>query len=394
MRAGLRFGIAAFAAGLALGPLPALAQVVPQSTTNTPAADTVGPRELQNFSLNGTVTRAAETPPPAPAPRSASRTPAAASTATAPAAAADTPRPSVAPRRQAAAEPARAATPRPNSGQALALDVSPAAPAAASLPVSVAQPGFLPDAPAAPVVPDQKFALWPWLLFAVVLGGAVAFLFLRRRSREAFAGGPTIDAFAAPEPAAPRPPRPAPTPPAPKAAPLAKPVGIVSSRLRPWLDVAFAPIGCLVDDERVVVEFEIQLTNSGSAPARDVLVEASLFNAGATQEQDIGAFFANPIGQGDRIEALAPLQSMTIRNSLIAPRQNIQLFELGGRQVFVPLVAFNVLYRLSSGPGQTSAAFMLGRETNSDKLGPLRADLGAKAFTKLGTRTLPVALRS
>ncbi|MFL6728649.1 MAG: hypothetical protein ACJ8E3_08400 [Sphingomicrobium sp.] len=391
MRAGLRFGIAAFAAGLALGPLPALAQVVPQSATNTPATDTIGPRELQNFSLNGTVTRSAETPTPAPAPRSASRPPAAEPATTAPATAADTPRPSPTPRRQAAVEPARVVAQRAKGGPALAL--SPAVPTTASLPVSVAQPGFLPDAPPAPIAADQKFALWPSLLLAVVLGAGAAFLLLRRRSREAFAGGPPIDAFVAPEPAVPTPPRPTPSPPVPKAAPPARPVGIVASRLRPWIDVAFAPLACVVDDERVVIEFELQLTNSGSAPARDVLVEASLFNAGATQEQDIGAFFANPVGQGDRIEALAPLQSMTIRNSLIAPRQNIQLFELGGRQVFVPLVAFNVLYRVSSGPGQTSAAFMLGRETNSDKLGPLRADLGAKAFTRLGTRTLSVAVR-
>ncbi len=70
MKAGLRLGMMAFAAGLLLG-APALAQTLPQNTiqnsnpptrprsappTNTTQpATTVGPRELQNFSLGGTV---------------------------------------------------------------------------------------------------------------------------------------------------------------------------------------------------------------------------------------------------------------------------------------------------------------------------------------------------
>jgi hypothetical protein len=229
-------------------------------------------------------------------------------------------------------------------------------------------------------------------LLAAVLGAGAALLLWRRRGREALAGGPSVDAFVAPEPTA----RPQPSPPprtAPKpAAPGA--LGIVSTRLRPWIEIAFAPLSCAVDDDRVTVDFEVQLFNSGSAPARDILVEASMFNAGPTQDQDIGAFFANPVGQGERIEALPPLQRVTIRTALVAPRANIQLFELGGRQVFVPLVAFNALYRSSAGQGQTSVSYLLGRETKSDKLGPLRVDLGPREFTNLGVRPMPMGVRS
>jgi len=57
------------ACGVALFAMPALAQTAPAtqnapatsaSTSNTPATDAVGPRELQNFSLPGTVTRPPE----------------------------------------------------------------------------------------------------------------------------------------------------------------------------------------------------------------------------------------------------------------------------------------------------------------------------------------------
>src|SRR5687767_12104170 len=74
MRAGLRFGIAAFAVALTLAPPAALAQNTAEPASNAagPATnDTIGPRELENFSLNGTVTRPAPVQPsrtvPAPA---------------------------------------------------------------------------------------------------------------------------------------------------------------------------------------------------------------------------------------------------------------------------------------------------------------------------------------
>ena len=63
----MRFGIAAIAAGLALAGAPALAQEAPAPATNTPT-ETIGPRELEGFSLNGTVTRPAPAQPSRTAP--------------------------------------------------------------------------------------------------------------------------------------------------------------------------------------------------------------------------------------------------------------------------------------------------------------------------------------
>jgi hypothetical protein len=372
-----------FAGGLWLGPSLALAQSTGQPTTNTPATDTIGPRELQGFNLNGTVTRPADTPPPAPSTREQNRRP------SAPTVAPVTPRET---KPQASARPSSRTDARPaaNPGQTLSMDLPPEGTGSATLPGSAPEPGFSSGADSTPatLAPEHKLSPWPWLLLAAVVGAAAAFLLWRRRAREALADGSSLDAYVAPEPTpAPRAaPRPAPKPAAP-------PVGIVSTRLRPWVEIAFVPLGCIVDDERVTIEFDVQLHNSGSGLARDILVEASMFNAGPTQEQDIGRFFADPVGQGERIEVLPPLQSVTIRTSLVAPRVNIQLFELAGRHVFVPLVAFNVLYRWSGGRGQTSLGYLLGRETKGEKLGPLRLDLGPRAFTKLGVRALPTGLR-
>jgi hypothetical protein len=403
MRAGLRLGFAVLAAGLTLGAAPLLAQSIPQSTTNTPSSDTIGPKELQNFSLDGTVERRAE---PAPVPRSttplaskrsagasrssaASAPPPTAPVAERPTVATESPQPrsvTSEPPRQVAQALQRPAQTSPSSSVTVALPPLGESPVSSSLPPSAA-----PSSPVFPSEPDglnaqRKLALWPWLLAALALGAGAAFLFWRRRSREVFAGGPRIDAFSAPEPA---PPRPAP---APRVAPL--PAGVVSTRLRPWLDLTFQPLRCIVEDTSVTVEFELDVYNSGSAPARAVLVEASLFNAGPTQDRDIGAFFASPVGDGDRIAVIPPLKHMALRTKVVVPREQVHLLDAGGRQVFVPLIGFNALYRWNSGEGQTSIGYLLGRDTKGAKMAPFRMDLGPRVFRGLGARPMPSSVRS
>ena len=186
--------------------------------------------------------------------------------------------------------------------------------------------------------------------------------------------------------------QPAPTP-APQAPTPAKPVGIVTTRLRPWLDVTLTPVACRFEGDQVGIDFDVDLFNSGAAPARDILVEAILFNAGVTQEQDIGAFMLRPVGEGDRIPALPPLQRMNFRSSLVVSRDNLQIFDLGGRQVFVPVLAFNAVYRWSSGEGRTSGSYLVGTETGAEKLAPMPGDLDSRTMSRVGARLLPASVR-
>jgi hypothetical protein len=407
MKAVRRFVLAWLAWALALGPAMALAQAVPPpASTNAPAPDTVGPRDLQNFTLNGTVTRPADTSSPAQAPAArrpsraeAQPAPAPAETPTATAATAP-PRSPPAERpeakRVASAQGSAPTEAPPQTAHVSAPTPSPVAQAdPGPPPAQAATPGFAPDPlePVGTLAPEHHFPLLPWLLAALALGAGGAFLFWRNRSREAFAGGPQVDAYVAPEPAPA--PRPAPAPPPRKAPPAPQPstAGIVSTRLRPWIDIGFRPLRCILDDERVTLEFEIELFNSGSAPARAVLVEASLINAGPTQERDLGAFFANPVGEGDRIPVIPPLQRFGLKTKVSTPRHQVQAYELGGRQVFVPVIAFNTLYGWSSGEGQSSAAYLLGRDTKGDKMAPFRLDLGPRVFRGLAAHLLPGGVR-
>jgi len=244
--------------------------------------------------------------------------------------------------------------------------------------------------------------MFVWLLIAAVLGGGAALLLWRRRSRAALADGAQFEYFSAPEPA----PAPPPPPPQPSHVPVTplpraelpraeppKPTGVISSRLRPWIDLQFTALACDVEPDRLVLHFDLEMLNSGSAPARDLLVEVSLFNAGPTQQQDIAAFFARPPGPGERIPGIVPLNRLPIRESIIVARSNVHMVELGGKQVFVPVVAFNVHYRGTGGEAQTSASYLVGRDTGSDKLGPLQLGSRPRQITGLGVRPLPIAVR-
>jgi hypothetical protein len=413
MRAGLRLGLVLLAAGLALGPVAALAQNAVQATAAPPpATDTVGPRELQNFSLEGNVTKPAGQPlstqitapirtqrtqaRPAPATTQPPATAAAPDRATAGTSEPTSSAPAVTERRtsQRAPEPLRQTPPASSVTVALPrLSNDPVSSATAAVPALAS--GFSEEgATTGNLAPEHKLPILPWLLAAAALGAGLAFLFWRNRSREALAGGPQLDAFTAPEPApAPKPRaqhRPAPAP--PKATPSSIP-GIVSTRLRPWVEIGFHPLRCIVEEKQVTIEFELELFNSGSAPARAILVEATLFNASNNQDQELNAFFGNPVGEGERIVAIQPLKRMALRTQVVTPREQVQVFEVAGRKVFVPVLAFNALYRWSGGDGQTSVSYLVGRDTKGEKMAPFRLDLGPRLFRGVGGRLLPSGVR-
>ena len=388
MRAGLRFGIAASAAALALAPMAAPMAAHAQDAapaTNTPATDTIGPRELQNFTLNGTVTR--------PAPATPART--------APTPAATQPR-STAP---SAASPPRDRAPSPARPQsAPTASVSTALPPATALPEattpaptgSLAPPTSFEPTPIAPAGTSASSSseYVPWLLALILLGAGAGFYAWRRRSppRYATAGG-ALDMLVAAEPAiAPPLPRAAP-PRADPPQPAAASSGIVSTRLRPWLEIQFSPGRCVVEENGATIEFDVEVVNSGTAPARDVLVEASMFNAGPDQDQEIGAFFAHPVAKGERIAAIPPLRSVSLKSAVSLTRDQMRQYEVGGRRLFVPLIGFNALYSWTGGDGQTSASYLVGRDTSADKMAPLRLDLGPRTFRGLGARQHNVGVR-
>ena len=149
----------------------------------------------------------------------------------------------------------------------------------------------------------------------------------------------------------------------------------------------------MVDEEKAAIQFELSVFNSGSAPASSVLVEACMINAGPTQDQQIRSFFENPVAKGERIPIIAPMQRVALKTAVLLPRDQVRTIEIEGRQLFVPLVAFNALYAWSRGEGQSSVSYLVGKQTKGEKLAPFRLDLGPRMFRNLAAREHQLRLR-
>jgi hypothetical protein len=287
-----------------------------------------------------------------------------------------------------------------------------------------AQPSFEPVARPGLHPADPRRNVFPWLLAIFLLVGAAAYFFWRQRSQQGYAAvagheqvmlkRATPEPRPTPQPAGQPLQRETPTraPPerAPEPAPESQlpaggvvstrlrqstaPAGVVSTSLRPWLEIEFTPGRCVVEEDKATIQFDVAVYNSGGAPARDVLIEASMFNAGPTQDNEIGAFFAHPVAQGDRIPAIAPLKRVALKSAVSLTLDQMRQFEVAGKRIFVPLIGFNALYRWSGGDGQTSASYLVGRDTQSEKLAPLRLDLGPRIFRGLGARQHNIGVRS
>lgn len=406
--------IGGIAAAMALGlAVPAVAQnsdaPIDVTAAPPPSAETIGPSQLRDFNLRGTVTRPADQPAPTPAQQVDTATAQPRSGEAVPAEAAAPP-PSVG--RPAVQRPSAALNGGATSASTGSIGNEP--PITPSLPLEVTtDPAPQPtvaetDLAATPADDGSGFLSWPWLAALIALAGGGAFLAWNRRDRSRRYGDPGRMAFAglAPDAAEPQPdsplrpradpvpprahpgfgPRPDPVPPTatPRPSPAPKPPSdgtIKSTSLKPQLNVEFHPDRVVVTEQEVLLMFEIVISNVGSAPARDVLVEGHLFTAHIGQDREIATFFQNPTTSNDRMTLIAPLGRVSLKSVARLPLDEVHQFEAKGRKLFVPLVGFNILYRFGGSEGQASASFLVGRGNEVDeKLAPFRIDLGPRIF--------------
>jgi hypothetical protein len=286
-------------------------------------------------------------------------------------------------------------------------------------PITVTQSG----SQAAPLLPGW----WPWLLVAVLAGIGLALV--RRRRRPALAGyGEDTSERVASQPAPPSPLPPAPQRPAPAApgpglpaapalpaglvttrlrqparmpdasepAALPKPAagGIVSTRLRGWIEIDLVIREIRFDDAEAILSVDLILANSGTAAARNIALEAVTTNGGENQAAELAAFFDRPAAAQAALAELGPLNDTMIRHELRMPRAAIRAYEVQGKAMFVPVIAITAAYRIGSGEGRTGAAFLAGRTVpGSEKLAPLQLPTGAGRLLGLGVRRLEEAIR-
>lgn len=250
-----------------------------------------------------------------------------------------------------------------------------------------AEPAPVPTpTPAPPVVetpqPARDGGPSPWVIAGLlVLGGAVAAWFLSRRRRPAEeAPAPRPVAQLAPPPS-PVPPRPAPPPPLPADRP----------RIVVDMQVSQARLSLV----GLTIGYALTIRNEGEAVAEDIFVRGLLTGAGAAQQAVLSRFFTREEGQAlHSVVALAPGEACHLTGELRLPSVEVGTVEMGGRAVLVPLLAFDVDYQWGGAQanGRTGRAFIVGEERDppTDRLAPLRIDLGPRQYRAAACR--PTAL--
>jgi hypothetical protein len=76
------------------------------------------------------------------------------------------------------------------------------------------------------------------------------------------------------------------------------------------------------------------------------------------------------------------------------PKEQVREITVQGRRLFIPTVAFNVVYDWGENrSGQTSTSYVVGREAEapSERMGPFRLDLGPRLYRSVGQRQTKLA---
>ena len=130
------------------------------------------------------------------------------------------------------------------------------------------------------------------------------------------------------------------------------------------------------------------ITSNSNAAPRVSSVSARI---GRSSKPSLGR---KPVGKGERLPVIPPLGRISLKTRLAIPGDKMNPIEVEGRKLFVPLVAFNALYRWNGGDEQDSASFLVGRGDGADgKMAPFRLDQGARSWTGLGARPHSMGLQ-
>lgn len=160
---------------------------------------------------------------------------------------------------------------------------------------------------------------------------------------------------------------------------------------RAQLTLEFIPDTATLSFTTLTVKGQLRLVNTGSEPARNLRLRATLMSANRQQEQMIASFYSGT--QSTPEETLGDAKAgerIAVQIEMALPVAELQSFEVQNRRLMVPVMAADLTYEWDSGSDSVKLACMVGREARppTPKMAPLRLDLGPRSFAPLGQRPL------
>lgn len=286
-----------------------------------------------------------------------------------------------------ATAPSAAERPAPRATEAAPAPVASPTPQAAPAPIPTLLPPVAEASPQPAQVPAQGSETPPWF-WALIGAGATAaaglagWLLLRRRRSE----GEEFEEVAATEPVAAAPaepmvpvrgPSPARVVPVPEPAPVSD---------DPF-EIIVEPKRIQVGERDILIELEILIGNRGTSSADAIRLSVGAISASPQQDAHIAGFnaasqfapSAPPFDLAAGVGGRMPIQVSLARDA-------VHVVEVGGRPMFVPIVAIDVRWRAGLSIRRFSTSFMLGAAGQGGKLGPIWLDRGQPRMALAASR--------
>ena len=128
------------------------------------------------------------------------------------------------------------------------------------------------------------------------------------------------------------------------------------------------------------LEFELLIANGSGASAENIRIAFAAMSAQARQDEVIAGFHGGPPGEpGAAPFDLAAGGGGRMPVRLAIPRSGVNVVEVGGRPMFVPMVLIDIRWRGGLSIRRFGADFILGTMGQGDKLGPIWLDRPAPA---------------
>ena len=125
---------------------------------------------------------------------------------------------------------------------------------------------------------------------------------------------------------------------------------------RPWLEFLMRPVRAGTSRDSAIVEFELTVGNTGTAPARDVRISTFMFAAGSAGESEMERMLIDPPADAAVAEVeIAAGDATRVEAAMTLPREGL------GEGSVLPVVVADARYRLPDGSeGRTRASFEVG----------------------------------
>ncbi|WP_457348951.1 hypothetical protein [Sphingomonas sp. UYP23] len=130
------------------------------------------------------------------------------------------------------------------------------------------------------------------------------------------------------------------------------------------------------------VEYLVVLRNTGDVAATGVRLDIRLLSAGQQQDAVIEALFAAPIAQPITTPFELPAGvAVELGGMAMHPKATLDVMEVGGKALFVPVLTINAHYEWAGGSGQTARSYVIGIDRGAGgKLAPFRIDSAARMY--------------